>query len=200
MVRNAAFAMPEASAAGADLASSHSSPPIATAAAIIRGSRRRAAASIENPDAATPRRIKASAVLQAPHAMLAAMPDGPAIWPRMTANTIATANPFSVASSGVSVSWRAKNAGESALTTFRVPLLRVLVMVQVMASLESTSTWAEVVPPEPTIWLAASRQTGPRWRPAIPGARAAGGSPGSAVPRTIPRPGVRPAPGAAPAG
>ena len=42
----------------------------------MRGSRRRAAASIENPKLAAPRRISDSAPLQAPIAMLAAMPLG----------------------------------------------------------------------------------------------------------------------------
>src|SRR4029077_2484410 len=44
------------------------------------------------------------------------------------------------------------------LTTVRVPLLRVLVMVQVTASLESTCTSSEVGPPLAT-WPAASVHT-----------------------------------------
>ena len=60
----------------------------------MRGSRRRAAASMENPKVTAPCRIKVAALLQAPSAMLAAIPLAPYTWPRMTAKTIATANPF----------------------------------------------------------------------------------------------------------
>ena len=59
------------------LANSQSSPPIARAATTMRGSRRRAAASIENPNVTAPCRISENALLQAPNAMLAAMPPAP---------------------------------------------------------------------------------------------------------------------------
>ena len=74
-----------------NLAFSHSSPPIAVAAAAIRGSRRRAAASTTSPNVAVPCRIKASALLHAPSAMLAAIPSAPNNRPNSSAETIATA-------------------------------------------------------------------------------------------------------------
>ena len=63
----------------ANVAISHSSPPMISAAATMRGSRRRAAASSENPKVAATRRISAKALLDAPSAMLAAIPLGPKI-------------------------------------------------------------------------------------------------------------------------
>ena len=67
----------------------------------MRGSRRRAAASIEKPNVSAPLRIRVSALLQAPSAMRRRCR-----WRRTSgragqASTIATTKPFSVATSGV---------------------------------------------------------------------------------------------------
>ena len=74
--RAAACARPCRPAIGANLVASHSSPPIASAAATMRGRRCRAAASIEKPNVAAPARSSDSALLQAPSVMAAAMPSG----------------------------------------------------------------------------------------------------------------------------
>ena len=59
-------------------AANHNSPPIKPSPrGRMRGSRRRASASIENPNATAPCRIKVDAPLQAPSAMPAAMPPAP---------------------------------------------------------------------------------------------------------------------------
>ena len=75
-----------ASAGASRDAASHNSAPIASAATTMRGSRRRAAASIEKPNVSAPLRIRVSAVLQAPSAMPAAMPPAPKKWPSRNAS------------------------------------------------------------------------------------------------------------------
>ncbi len=98
-------------------AASHSTPPIASAASTMRGSRRRAAASIENPNSTAPCRIKVTALLHAParcrRRCRRRHRHGRAPAPGRSRPQIPSTSPIS----GVNVSSRAKKDGDSALTS-----------------------------------------------------------------------------------
>src|SRR5436190_310776 len=86
---------------------------MANADSAMRGSRRLASASIENPNVSAPRRIRLNAMLHAPTAIAAAMPSVPYQWLSRKAAAIASTTPFNAATSGGIVSSRAKNAGDA---------------------------------------------------------------------------------------